>query len=78
MEELEGAVVDYLRWAWGSGNLIPRLTRPIATKWWVGGWGAMLEERAEGGGVGGEVTVLKYMLLLLPHFQEWISVGSYG
>ena len=28
--------------------------------------------------MGGEVTVLKHMLLLLPHFQEWISVGSYG
>ena len=40
-----------LRWAWGSSNLMLRLTRPIATKWWVGGvGGGILEERAEGEG----------------------------
>ncbi len=42
------------------------------------GGGGGFRGTSRGGGVGGEVTVLKYMLLLLPDFQEWISVGSYG
>ena len=69
----------YLRWVLGQqqSNAAPRQTHRHEM---VGGGvgGGILKERAEGGGVGGEVTVLKYMLLLLPHFQEWISVGSYG
>ena len=32
VEDREGEVLDYLRWARGSGYLMPRLAGPIAKK----------------------------------------------